>query len=70
MVQSLDGPEHQQIEIKCWDKLTPPPSIDILAELNGLETELMGDPEVTANLYRYFAYTYWEGCVICSIYLR
>ena len=31
---------------------------------------LLGDPEVTANLYSKFAYPYWEGCVICSIYLR
>ena len=30
---------------------------------------LLGDPEV-ANLYYNFAYPYWEGCVICSIYLR
>ena len=26
----------------------------------------MGDAEVSANLYCYFAYLYWEGCVICS----
>ena len=31
---------------------------------------LLGDPEVTVNLYCNFAYLYWEGCVICSIYLR
>ena len=31
---------------------------------------LLGDPEATANLYCNFAYPYWEGCVICSIYLR
>ena len=31
---------------------------------------LLGDPEVTANLYCKIAYLYWEGCVICSIYLR
>ena len=31
---------------------------------------ILGDPEVTANLYCNFAYPYWEGCVICSIYLR
>ena len=30
----------------------------------------LGDPEVTANLYCNFAYLCWEGCVICSIYLR
>ena len=30
----------------------------------------LGDPEVTANLYSNFAYPYWEGCVICTIYLR
>ena len=28
---------------------------------------VLGDPEVTANLYSNFAYLYWEGCVICSI---
>ena len=31
---------------------------------------IVGDPEVTANLYSNFAYSYWEGCVIWSIYLR
>ena len=31
---------------------------------------VLGDQEVTANLYCHFAYPYWEGCVICSIYLR
>ena len=31
---------------------------------------ILGDPEVTENLYCDFAYLYWEGCVICSIYLR
>jgi len=31
---------------------------------------LLGDPEVTANPYCNFAYLYWEGCVIRSIYLR
>ena len=31
---------------------------------------VLGDPEVTANLYCNFAYLYWKGCVICSIYLR
>ena len=35
-----------------------------------LPPNLLGDPEVTANLYCYFAHTNWEGCVICSIYLR
>ena len=29
--------------------------------------DILGDPEVTANLYCNFAYPYWEGCVICSI---
>ena len=32
--------------------------------------KVLGDPEVTANLYFTFAYPYWEGYVICSIYLR
>ena len=31
---------------------------------------VLGDPEVTASLYCNFAYLYWEGCVICSLYLR
>ena len=35
-----------------------------------LDIHVLGDPEVTANLYCNFAYPYWEGCVICSIYLR
>ena len=33
-------------------------------------TQLLGDQEVTANLYCNFAYLYWEGCVICSVNLR
>ena len=31
---------------------------------------LLGNPEVTANLYCDFPYPYGEGCVICSIYSR
>ena len=31
---------------------------------------VLGDPEVTANLYCDFAYPFMEGCGICSIYLR
>ena len=31
--------------------------------------ELLGDPEATANPYCNYAYLYWEGCVICVIYL-
>ena len=32
---------------------------------------ILGDSEVNAILYCNFAYPYyWEGCVICSIYLR
>ena len=31
---------------------------------------ILGASEVTANLYCNFVYLYWEGCVICSIYLR
>ena len=31
---------------------------------------VLGDPEVTANLYCNFADLYWKGYVICSIYLR
>ena len=31
---------------------------------------LLSDPEVTANLYSNVEYLYWEGCVICSMYLR
>ena len=31
---------------------------------------ILGDPEVTANLYCNFADLYREGCVIYSIYLR
>ena len=35
-----------------------------------LPSNILGDPQVTANLYFNCAYPYWEGCVICSIYLR
>ena len=31
---------------------------------------VLGDSEGTANLYCNSTYPYWEGCVICSIYLR
>ena len=31
---------------------------------------ILDDPEVTANLYCNFASLFWEGCVICIIYLR
>ena len=31
---------------------------------------IVGDPEVTSNMYCNFTYLYWEGCAICSIYLR
>ena len=31
---------------------------------------VLRDLEVTANLYCNFAYPYWEGSVICNIYLR
>ena len=31
---------------------------------------ILGDPDVTANMYCNFAYPHWEGCVICSIYLQ
>ena len=34
------------------------------------DDNILDDPEVTANLYCNFAYLYWEGCVIRSIYLR
>ena len=32
--------------------------------------DVLGDPEVTANLYCNFAYLYWEGCAICSMNLQ
>ena len=31
---------------------------------------ILGDTEVAANLYCNFTFMYWEGCKICSIYLR
>ena len=31
---------------------------------------ILDDPDVTISLYCNFSYPYWEGCVICSIYLR
>ena len=31
---------------------------------------ILGDPEVTVNLYCNFPCLYWKGCVIFSIYLR
>ena len=31
---------------------------------------ILGASEITANLCSYYGHLYWEGCVICSIYLR
>ena len=31
---------------------------------------VLGASEITANLYCYRVYLYWEGCVIHSVYLR
>ena len=31
---------------------------------------ILGAPEITANLYCNFVHLYWEGYVICCIYLR
>ena len=28
----------------------------------GMRLKVLGDPEVTANMYCNFAYPYWEGC--------
>ena len=28
------------------------------------KTKMLGEPEVTANLYYNFGYPYWEGCTI------
>ena len=42
----------------------------VMSRRRGFSLVVLGDPEVTANLYCNFAYLYWEGCVICSIYLR
>ena len=32
--------------------------------------KVQGASEITANLYCNCEYLYWEGCVICSVYLR
>ena len=40
------------------------------AVFGGKNIAILGDPEATANLYCNSPYPYWEGCVICSIYLR
>ena len=46
-------------------------SIRTIPHLNQIQSDyILGDLEVTANLYCNFVYLYWEGCVICSIYLR
>ena len=31
---------------------------------------ILGASEITANLYCNCVHLYWEGCVICSLYLR
>ena len=45
-------------------------SEEIVNRVENNDEYVLGDLEVTANLYCNFAYLYWEGCVICSIYLR
>ena len=52
---------HLSLQTKKRVKTTHPPSN------NGI---ILGAPEITANLYCNFVYLYWEGCVICSIFLR
>ena len=32
--------------------------------------QILGASEITENLYCNYVDLYWEGCVICSIYLR
>ena len=41
-----------------------------LSFLSSLVFYVLGDSEITANLYCNSANLYWEGCVICSKYLR
>ena len=57
---------------KCLTQIKYPRSPRACAPSSKLPYNLyvLGDPEVTANLHCDFAYLYWEGCVICSIYLR
>ena len=43
---------------------------DYFNALEGTQIIILGDPEVTANLYCNFPCLYWKGCVIFSIYLR
>ena len=45
-------------------------TVQRLPHLSHAHLHILGDPEVTANLYCNFAYPYWEGCVTCSIDLR
>ena len=51
-------------------------SISILIKAAAVESinrhlfNIMGAIEITANLYCNCLFLYWEGCVICSIYLR
>ena len=67
----LDWPHHNA-SLRNDD--IPWSSLDELSQLeasrHGLLQAILGDPEVTTNLYCNFAYPYWEGCVVCSIYLR
>ena len=42
----------------------------LFIRIQSYHTYVLGDPEDTANLYCNFGYPYWEGCLICSIYLR
>ena len=50
---------------------TEPYTVELILDGNSEITPLvLGASEITANLYCNCVHLYWEGCVICSIYLR
>ena len=63
--------EHEHFSLNIASHGLSPPTIQLgLRKTNCSPSTVLGDPEITANLYCNFASLYWEGCVICSTYLR
>ena len=62
--------EHQ-VHLKCFCKPCLYFCLSIRTSLISMYVcmYVLGDPEVTPNLYCNFAYLYWEGCVICMVYI-
>ena len=61
---------HMQGRYQCNSNVRTRFLLIRIRNTRGLKYHLLVDTEITAILYCNFAYLYWEGCVIFSIYLR